>query len=107
MSNQDEKFKEKLEKRKSRAQLSKSFSSAGVIGETETKDTLFDFNMAEVKNIGSVADIKPIEVNFGNIINENESDEEESEILPYRKSSFSRDPSKKTKSDLDLFRIPE
>ena len=37
ISTQDEKLKAKLEKRKSKAMLSKSFSSAGVIGEADTR----------------------------------------------------------------------
>lgn len=67
------KLQEKLKKRKSRLLFSKSFSSAGLMGENDTQDTLFADGITHEFKHDVV--LKPIEVSFGSIINENESDE--------------------------------
>lgn len=63
-------------KRKSRM-FSKSFS--GYSGENGTQDTLFT-DISNDSKEGSVSIIRPIEVSFDSIINENDSDNDDVEL---------------------------
>lgn len=71
IKDQDCKLEEKIKKRKSRLLLSKSFCSTGAIKEIDTQETLFSDVVQD-----QPAETKPIEANFGNVIKQNDSDDE-------------------------------